>query len=141
MITVWANANGVKVAQLSSTPEDGTPEEQIAHMATLDAYSGFTCVETDYKGTVPPYELAALRWVNNEIVLAPEAVAKIAKEETSKAEVAAIKADEFVKSFVSMTPAQVAAYVENNTSNIADVRALLTKMAVMLLAMAKREYL
>jgi hypothetical protein len=62
----------------------------------------------------------------------------IAAQEDADAE--AVKADAFVKSFISMTPAQVANYIENNTSNLAQVRALLAKMALMLLALARREY-
>jgi len=56
------------------------------------------------------------------------------------AERRAIKADTFVKNFIAMTPAQVSAYVNSNTGNLSQVRALLNKMALMLLALARREY-
>jgi hypothetical protein len=52
----------------------------------------------------------------------------------------AIKIDSFVKNFITMTPDQVTNYVTNNTNNLAEVRALLHKMALMLLALARREY-
>jgi len=52
----------------------------------------------------------------------------------------AVKADAFVKNFISMTPAQVATYVEGNTANLAQVRSMMTKMALMLLALARKEY-
>jgi hypothetical protein len=61
-------------------------------------------------------------------------------EAADRAETLAIRADTFVTNFIAMTPAQVAAYVENNTANLAQVRSLMTKMAVMLLMLAKREY-
>lgn len=49
-----------------------------------------------------------------------------------------VRADAFVTNFVAMTPAQVAAYIENNTATLAATRAVLKKMAIMLLALAKR---
>jgi hypothetical protein len=52
---------------------------------------------------------------------------------------AEVRADAFVANFVAMTPAQVAAYVENNTATLAAMRAVLKKMAVMLLILARRE--
>jgi transcriptional regulator of met regulon len=62
------------------------------------------------------------------------------QQAVDEATAAEIKKDAFVNSFVGMTPAQVEAYVTNNTANLAQVRTLLTKMALMLLIMAKREY-
>lgn len=53
---------------------------------------------------------------------------------------AKLRADAFVASFVGMTPAQVAAYVENNTASLAAMRALVKKMALMLLVLARREF-
>jgi hypothetical protein len=60
--------------------------------------------------------------------------------ETDAATAAAVKADTFVQNFIAMTPAQVSAYVENNTANLAQVRSLLTKIALMLLALARQQY-
>ena len=51
-----------------------------------------------------------------------------------------VKTDTFVSNFITMTPAQVTSYVENNTGNLAQTRALLNKMALMLLVLARREY-
>jgi hypothetical protein len=59
---------------------------------------------------------------------------------TDKADAAAVKADTFVQNFIAMTPAQVTDYVNNNTSNLAQTRALLNKMALMLLALARNQY-
>lgn len=52
----------------------------------------------------------------------------------------AVSADSFVSAFVAMTPADVEAYINNNTSNLAAARALLKKMGIMLLLLARKEY-
>jgi hypothetical protein len=52
----------------------------------------------------------------------------------------AVKIDTFVQNFIAMTPDQVSAYINNNTNSLAEVRALLNKMGLMLLALARREY-
>lgn len=52
----------------------------------------------------------------------------------------AARADAFVSAFVDMTPAQVIAYVNANVNNVADAKVLLTKMALMLLLLARKEY-
>lgn len=52
----------------------------------------------------------------------------------------AAKADAFVQAFVDMTPQQVVAYISSNVTNLASARQLLTKMALMLLLLAKREF-
>jgi hypothetical protein len=69
-----------------------------------------------------------------------EEAAQRAQDAADAAELQATKADAFVKSFFGMPPSQLESYVNNNTANLAQVRALLTKMALMLLALAKREY-
>lgn len=51
-----------------------------------------------------------------------------------------VKADAFVQNFIAMTPAQVETYVTNKTANLTQTRALLTKMALMMLALARRAY-
>jgi hypothetical protein len=72
--------------------------------------------------------------------LSAEIAAARQQAATDAAEAAAIKADAFVQNFIAMTPAQVETYVANNTANLAQVRSLLGKMALMLLILAKREY-
>lgn len=69
-----------------------------------------------------------------------EEAAKRAQKAADQEEQAAVKADTFVKNFIGMTPAQVETYVANNTANLTQVRALLTKIGIMLLLLAKREY-
>lgn len=72
-----------------------------------------------------------------------KAAAKQAADE-KRAEIAQSKAnaraDTFVQSFVNMTPAQVIAYVNANVSNLAEAKQLLTKLALMMLAIAKEQY-
>lgn len=53
---------------------------------------------------------------------------------------AAAKADAFVASFVAMTPAQVDAYVTANVTDLASAKALLKKMSLMLLLLAKQSF-
>lgn len=63
-----------------------------------------------------------------------------ANEESIAQARAQAKADVFVQQFVNMTPAQVATYVANNVLNLADAKGLLTKLALMMLAIAKEQY-
>jgi hypothetical protein len=72
--------------------------------------------------------------------VSPEEAARRQQAAQDETDNAAVKADTFVQNFIAMTPAQVSAYVENNTANLAQVRSLLTKMALMLLALARRQY-
>jgi hypothetical protein len=72
--------------------------------------------------------------------VSPEEATFRQRDEAEKEAAQAIKADAFVQSFISMTPAQVTAYIENNTANLAQVRSLLVKISLMLLALARREY-
>lgn len=53
----------------------------------------------------------------------------------------AARADAFVAQFVGMTPAEVAAYVDANLVDLASAKLLIKKMALMLLLLARREYL
>lgn len=72
VVTVWSNPAGeVLLAQLSDDEADGTPEEQIAYMGTLDAYAGFACVDPDFVGTVPDADPGLWRWSNGEIIANP----------------------------------------------------------------------
>lgn len=69
-----------------------------------------------------------------------EEVAARQKQAADEAAAAEIKADAFVTSFIAMTPAQVSTYVDNNTANLTTMRALVKKMALMMLLMARREF-
>lgn len=64
-----------------------------------------------------------------------------AAEELARAEItAAAKADAFVRKFVEMTPAQVTSWIGANVNSLAEAKTLLTKMALMLLLLARREF-
>lgn len=58
-----------------------------------------------------------------------------AQEDAAGAEV---RADSFVAAFLAMTPAQLGAYVDNNTATLVQTRALLKKMALMLLVVGRQ---
>lgn len=66
--------------------------------------------------------------------------AQAAIDLTDTTEHAIVTADGFIQNFISMSPTGIEAYIEANTNNIADVRALLKKMGKMLLLIARSEY-
>lgn len=71
----------------------------------------------------------------------PAPAEEIAQRQRSAVDAAAdieIKADTFVANFINMTPAQVTAYIDNNTATLAATRSLLKKMGIMLLLLAKQ---
>lgn len=72
ILTVWNNpvSEAVLLHQLSDVPEDGTPEEQIAALAMLNAFAGFGCVSTDYTGPIPDADASLWRWNGTDIVAA-----------------------------------------------------------------------
>jgi hypothetical protein len=72
--------------------------------------------------------------------VSPEEAASRQQRADEAAQRGAVKADTFVQNFIAMTPAQVSSYIDNNTNNLAECRALLNKMGLMLLALARREY-
>jgi len=74
------------------------------------------------------------------LAVSPEEVAERQQRAADSADTALVKADAFVQNFIAMTPSGVVTYVENNTANLAEVRDLLKKMALMLLALARKQY-
>lgn len=72
VVTVWTNKNHeIRLAQLSDEPEDGTAAEQIAYMATISAYEGYSCVDSDFTGTVPDTDPSLWRWSDGQVVAVP----------------------------------------------------------------------
>jgi hypothetical protein len=69
-----------------------------------------------------------------------EEAARRQRLETERAEAEAVRLDAFVQNFVSMTPSSVETYVANNTANLGAMRSLVSKMALMLLILAKRQF-
>lgn len=78
IVTVWANpSSSVQLMQLSDDPADGTPDEQIAHLATLEVFEGWQCVNTDFSGSVPDAESSLWRWSDGQIVAVPKVPASV----------------------------------------------------------------
>lgn len=67
MITVWTNQNAVRLHQLSDDPQDGTPDEQVAYLSTIEMFHGWRCVSQDYQGPAPENS-QGWRWDGSEIV-------------------------------------------------------------------------
>lgn len=53
IVTKWTKGSSILLAQLSDDPQDGTAEEQIAHLATLEPYAGYQCTDANYTGSAP----------------------------------------------------------------------------------------
>lgn len=81
-------------------------------------------------------------WVQSwqQVDADPEVVAQRLEGQKTKTERSEIVADKFVGQFIAMTPAQVAAYVDGNVTDLASAKTLLKRMAVMMLLMARREF-
>lgn len=68
ILTIWANqANLMQVVQLSDDDDDGTTQEQLAHLRTLPIYAGYSCVSENYVGTFPNSDASLWRWINNSV--------------------------------------------------------------------------
>jgi hypothetical protein len=52
---------------------------------------------------------------------------------------ALVKGDAFVEAFVKMTPAQVADYMEANVTSLGSARTVITKLALIVMLLARRE--
>lgn len=79
-------------------------------------------------------------WTENWTLVAASAEEIAARQQMldDQAAVAEVKADAFVTNYLAMTPAQLATYIENNTANVSQIRALLKKMAWILLVVGRR---
>ncbi len=72
--------------------------------------------------------------------VSPEEAAIRQQRAADAADREAVKGDTFVQNFIAMTPDQVSTYINANTNNLAEVRALLNKMALMMLVLARKQY-
>lgn len=75
-----------------------------------------------------------------EVALTTEEIAQRQSRKDDDDARIAVKADAFVGNFIARTPAQVAAYVEGEVTNLASAKLLLKRMAVMLLLLARQEF-
>ena len=67
-LTIWTNlASKVLVVQLSDDSDDGTDAQQLAHLKTISAYVGLTCVSDNYTGTYPVTDSAYWIWENSTV--------------------------------------------------------------------------
>lgn len=76
-ITIWQKANKIQVVQLSDDPTDGSDAEQIAHLKTLDAYAGWTCVSEKYTGTFPNTDSSLWMWSNGQVTTSQPPIATV----------------------------------------------------------------
>lgn len=74
------------------------------------------------------------------VAVSAEEAARRQQQATDDAEREEIKLDNFVQNFIGMTPTQVRNYVRANATDLAGVVAILERMAVMLLLLARREF-
>jgi len=69
-----------------------------------------------------------------------EDIADRLKEQSDEQDKLSIKADTFVQTFIAMTPAEVDSYIDVNVTNLASAKAVLNKLALMVLLLARREF-
>lgn len=75
---------------------------------------------------------------NVTIVPPPEDISD--EEREYRTQRAQIIADSFIPQFIAMTPAQVTNYIETNVTNLASAKTVISKLALMMLLLAKREF-
>jgi len=82
-LTIWSHpdTHAIRLHQLSDDPEDGTPEEQIAHIGTLEFYAGYECVSPDYTGSVPDSDPAVWRWDGSKVIAVEPVPAKVSRKQ------------------------------------------------------------
>lgn len=68
----------------------------------------------------------------------PEKLAVQAKAAQEAADAQAAREDAAIAAIAAMTPAQAAAYVENNVTNLAEAKAVLKTMAKAICVLARR---
>lgn len=67
-----------------------------------------------------------------------EEVAARLRETTDATEAAEVKADGIVAQFLAMSPTQLTTYIANNSATLAALRTVVTKLAIIVLILAKR---
>jgi hypothetical protein len=75
-----------------------------------------------------------------EVDATAEQVAARTQSATDETHRLAVKADGFVANFIAMTPAQVASYIDTTVTNLATAKTVITKLALMVLLLARREF-
>lgn len=75
-----------------------------------------------------------------EVDATPEELALREAEARELTDRAAVKADAFVAAFIAMTPAQIDAYMDANVTTVAGAKAVMKKLAKIMLPLARREF-
>ncbi len=75
-----------------------------------------------------------------EVDASPDQIAVRQRRAADMAAHATIKADSFVANFVTMTPAQIISHIDSLPNNIAAMKNVVTKLALMLLLLARKEF-
>lgn len=116
--------------------EFATLAEAEAHVAAHPEFPGaFVADSGSVPGPLPAW------WVDGQTItvvavpLTPEQQ-QAALDTAHRVEIK----NAFVEQFISMTPAQVTNYINNNVTNLASAKDVINKMALMLLLLARREY-
>jgi hypothetical protein len=114
-----------------------TQEEAAAHIAAHPEWPNAFIVDGGtVNGPVPEW------WVVDQVVTVVPVPPTPAQQqaEIDAAQRSAIKVDSFVGNFIAMTPAQVSNYIETNVTNLASAKAVIEKLAIMVLLLARREF-
>lgn len=125
--------------EADQTPENPTPGKGVwiplIH-ATVPVYNPDTQT-VGYAYTITATEV-------QEIITVRALTAKelaVRTKQTARAQAKAeAKTDTFVQTFIAMTPAEVAAYVDSNVTTLSEAKALMKKLALMLLFVAKENF-
>lgn len=75
-----------------------------------------------------------------EVEASPEEVTKRDKRNREISDRNTLKSDAFVSRFIDMSLEELSTYVDNNTGNINEIRALLKKVVMLQLLQARREF-
>lgn len=70
----------------------------------------------------------------------PEEIEERQKHQDAKDIEDEVRTDAFVKSFIQMTPLEIRNYVDANMTDLPSTRALIKKLAIMLLILTKNEF-
>lgn len=69
-----------------------------------------------------------------------ETETRLAENQIVREYISTIKADSFVQNFVKMTPAELDAHIDANLTNISSAKAIIGKLAKMVLVLARSEF-
>lgn len=99
-------------------------------------------IDENVAEVAPAFNADLSRWEQAWSVV-PASAEQIAKRQAIADDVTSLnaaKADAFVRNFISMSPAQVATYIETNVTDLASVRNIMQKMALMMHHTARRAF-